>query len=242
MKTLLLTSTMLVLIISAGCDIYSTTTLQPSNKSKLSGNIGYTDVILQNDGFSAKLVHMNPKYDGVIVSSSNDNDNHIWSITANDEVTGSIISSISWYQEEDKIRFLVDNKIYSLHLNPTNHVDSLLFIKQKEILSAYTNDLNVLIRTYEDVGRKSQNSHKIDPSPLSCDQPKEINLPDDPLYVTVYGWTQSQGCYYATDELNIECSNSLCIGCQEIIGCDCVCGFQDYFCACTARGFACIKE
>lgn len=51
--------------------------------------------------------------------------------------------------------------------------------------------------------------------------------------------SRSQGCYYAEEDLQIECSNQYCIGCEEFVGCDCACLYDDYFCTCTARGFAC---
>ncbi len=53
------------------------------------------------------------------------------------------------------------------------------------------------------------------------------------------GLTRSAACREAQDAANLECTNSMCLGCAQL-DCDCVCILDDINCICVARGVACV--
>lgn len=51
--------------------------------------------------------------------------------------------------------------------------------------------------------------------------------------------SRSWACYCATNELAMDCWNQWCIGCCELLECDCVCLKDDAVCYCSRRGRRC---
>ena len=57
---------------------------------------------------------------------------------------------------------------------------------------------------------------------------------------SVFGWSRTSACQEALADVNSRCcSNSWCIGCCEVLGCDCFGVTGDYLVLCTGKGKAC---
>lgn len=55
-----------------------------------------------------------------------------------------------------------------------------------------------------------------------------------------WGSSRSHACYWATNNVNVKCSNRWCIGCCRLLPrCDCACAVEDYLCHCGRTGFYC---
>jgi len=209
------------------------------------GTTKYGEPHLSDEALVVPIGHVSAKYNGSNFEIKLDQDQKIWTLRLVKNKKKQ--HQIKWHYEEAFAVYTDGDREYPIG-TPSNFDTSTDYEAMVSDFKLKEKDVRHLVKMYEDV--VAANPGLFDgptikaakgENPLGLSSADLIGKFAPPIGGgTYFGWYQDWACYAANESLQAECSNQYCIGCEQTLGCTCICAYGELGCACEALGVACI--